>query len=1244
MAITFAHACQALLAGKTLKWNNFNDQKAGSIRLDEPSQRRLFAYLLSQNATRVAQASDELFAGLISAWTEVEHDPATGAAADSAEATTNVWRLHRIEASTFGGLTLYGGMPFNFVIDGENWCLLGQNGSGKTSLASLIVWTLTGKRICEQDGPIDEMGLREPVNNAEGKKIGEWPPLASYPASAADLVKQVEVWGRLTFKNEKGETAIAYRSIASPLSGVSKVDVQIDSRLLAHTQLIDTGILMPARLQRIGFGEKSQSLYEAVKVLTGLDQLADIADGCGNFTHNGRRFLKYGKENGIESFKQRFEEKVAHAKAKASELNFAFQYEVAIDTPNIVKVLKDAAASASIQAGTHLATLKSEIAAAVDTAKPQGRTDVRNAVSTARGVVNQKTNGVSIFAAWDALADAAESQTFSTLPLAIQSARAELEIAIKWHTRQVEDAKFRLKALAAHFFVPPHQHDDSVHCPVCESQLTNTAQKALAGELEQLKKDSTQAERKLEDVCRTLDHSLTALLTPELKRQQDLLGDMNPRDSYRAAVVQRFCSAAPFQDVLTGLATNIEVTANQQYAALPEFLYVGFVAQDEPEAAKALQRRMHALERLVTLVAWWSENGQQFRDAWGTLLGRKQEDGNYPTGSVEAQLAKLEDALHKAAPLDELSKFLLEAATAAGSWGPINSEQRRREAIAQALTPLKDLRALVGAETARAIESLSDRTKTILDRIHHRERLAYEQTALEKKTITVEGSFALGMHIDAAFVANTSWLRAILWAFVLALRDQTIEELGNNPFPLVVLDDPQATFDPRNKVKWAEEIAGLANLPPHDKFGLQLFLTTHERQFYQCMVDHQKLKGEQGLIGGVNKASGVAKIINGGCLERVYNEAAENNDDARAREYIRDVRIYCEDLLKFMLRGEGSQIPSLSLGDLKVELKRLREAHTPPFDRPPFVRLFNTLDGGGGKSMKLINASHHKNDETLGVSAATDVKNFWEETLRTEIHDAFELYDTYESFYGEPRTFPWAKNIVPFPNGFKDHIKGIKLHQTGVAAAAKTAGVAGDGLVTVNEWEAQNPITLPNHGIYQLAAGTLDPVADIGDVLIVSNYAPVHRRNLVIVCVGNALLARRFNGVEAHPEIAVLTGQTVDPTAIAEPVIIAPKATNWRKIVGTIFTSHTLKPPPADPNREIVPLADPILVANLLDGAKLFQVKGRSAEPIALDGQYLITRQITTDLAGVKALDGRLIVAIDDAGTGISSDFAATGR
>lgn len=654
---------------------------------------------------------------------------------------------------------------------------------------------------------------------------------------------------------------------------------------------------------------------------------------------------------------------------------------------------------------------------------------------------------------------------------------------------------------------------------------------------------------------------------------------------------------------------------------------------DEPEAAAAVRATLHELERLVALVEWWSAHRDAFLDAWIHLIGQKQGDDTYPVDSIEGQLQVLEDAVSKADPLDALSKFLLAAAAAAENWAAIQEEQNVREAIAAALEPLKDLRLLVGAETARSIVNLSERIKKILTRIHLKERLVYEKTSLGKKSVHVGGSFEPGMQIDAALVANTSWLRAILWAFILALREETIEGLGANPFPLTVLDDPQVSFDPRNKRKWAETLAQLANTDRAAPKNLQLFLTTHQRQFYQCMVDVEQLDGQQGLIGGVNRTSGVATIVNGGSLQRAWQEASEKNNDARARDYISDVRIYCEDLLKFMLRGEGPNIPDLSLDGLKQELKRLHETHVAPFNRRVFTNLLKTLNGGGGKPMKLINEAHHKDDESIGLAEASDVKAFWEKTLMRQIHDAFAVYDRFESFYGEPRTFPWAKTVIPFPGGFREEVSSIVLQQTGIAAAATTDGRAGDGVVTVKEWETATPITLANHEIYQLAANTLDPVGAIGDLVIVCNHAKINPRNLVVAAYENALLARRYNEMEAHPEIAVLTGQSVDPYALPEPLIIAPEAANLRKIVGTLFAAHRLPTPPLDPNAEIVPLEDANVAQQMLNDARLFEVQGRSAEPIALAGQFLITHGTTTTADKVKALDGRPIVAIDEDGT-----------
>ena len=62
-----------------------------------------------------------------------------------------------------------------------------------------------------------------------------------------------------------------------------------------------------------------------------------------------------------------------------------------------------------------------------------------------------------------------------------------------------------------------------------------------------------------------------------------------------------------------------------------------------------------------------------------------------------------------------------------------------------------------------------------------------------------------------------------------------------------------------------------------------------------------------------------------------------------------------------------------------------------------------------------------------------------------------------------------------------------------------------------------------------------------------------------------------------------------------------------RKVVGTIFAAHVGPPPGLTANREIKSLPDLDFVNKTLNGARLFKVEGRSAEPIALDTQYLIT-------------------------------------
>lgn len=1232
MAMSLTEAVNNLLLGEPLKWAQFESFKAGKAHLEQPAQRRLFRYLLDLSSEKLGSLGDEQFKSLIAAWQNEAYDPAGEATAIDIRDPGGSWRLEKIEASNFGGLTLFGASTFVLLVNGANWCLEGQNGSGKSSLASSILWALTGMRNREQTGPIDERGVREPVHDSSGKEIGKWCPLIAYPDNATALVLTAEAWVRLTFNNEKGDEAVAYRKLTSPPTGEPVIEHNVDVRLRASPQLIETGILMPARLAKTGFGADSQNLYHAVKLLTGLDHLGLVGDAAAELAHGARAFLKWGKNQGLETLAEGFNRGLARAIQIATKLEIDLAEVSRIDTEQISVKLRKVAKGASDKAAENFGVLKAEIAATLDTNKTEDRVKVKSAVDAATAQANLELASVPVFSGWAALKNAAEPAQIATMQVAIETAKNKLAEALAWHERQQKDTRLRLKAIASQYITEPTSPAQVIDCPVCARPLTGETHKHVADELLQIKECASLAERKIGDACLAIGAELRQSLPGALKPISPSLPTMNPAIDYQAMIRSRFIDA-PFAATLVGFTAMVKEIAAKQQGELPQFEFAPrpIETNDEIPNVKSLRDAMHDMQRAAALVEWWGNNQQAFVDAWIVLKGKPDGDGKLHRDSMLGRLEGLTQAIERAEPYDEMAKLLTDAAVVAERWKGINDHQKLRETIAKGLEPLKDLRQLVGSETAQSIAKLSGSIKGILGRIHSPERLAYEQTRLGKKEVNVAGSFEPGMQIDAGLVANTSWLRSILWAFILALRDENLAGRAYNPFPLMVFDDPQLTFDPRNMRSWSAETVKLANLHRLAPNSMQMFLTTHNHQFFQCIAEHDALVGRRGLIGRANKTTGVVTIVNGSHLEAAYDKAMTANDDALARDYIAEVRIYIESLLKFMMRAESPGIADMSLGDLREEMKRLHNMKVPPYTNKTFVDVFNYLGGSNPKVMKLINNLHHKKDETYGIAEAVLVRNEWDTIISPKLHDAFRVFANFEAHRGDPRTFISAPTVIQFPTSQADALRKVSMQETGIAAAAKADGLAGDGLVLMTDLPGDR-ITLNFHDVYQLAANTLDPVAELGDLVIVSHKAKVSPKNLVVAAFGARLLARRYNLPEDHPSAAVLTGQSVDPYNIPEPVIIPRAEVSLRKIVGTLFVSRILPPPKPDEDSEVCQVNDFPSVAKLIDGAKLFEVKGRSAEPIAIEGQLIITREAKIDAANLKRLDNCMVVAIDDSG------------
>ena len=190
---------------------------------------------------------------------------------------------------------------------------------------------------------------------------------------------------------------------------------------------------------------------------------------------------------------------------------------------------------------------------------------MRSAVATARGIVDQSPGAIPFFAACAALAKAIADPALAGSRGAAEEIRTKLNSAQSRHARQNADRKFRLKALAARFFVPPHQHSGVARCPLCRARLSTPEQQALAAELAGLRKDALEAGRKLEDVCRALETDLLRRLPEHLRRHWDVLSAMEPGTGYADAMRERFCEAGQFRRILPGLVESTRIRVRERF-------------------------------------------------------------------------------------------------------------------------------------------------------------------------------------------------------------------------------------------------------------------------------------------------------------------------------------------------------------------------------------------------------------------------------------------------------------------------------------------------------------------------------------------------------------------------------------------------------------------------------------------------------------------------------------------------------
>lgn len=209
-------------------------------------------------------------------------------------------------------------------------------------------------------------------------------------------------------------------------------------------------------------------------------------------------------------------------------------------------------------------------------------------------------------------------------------------------------------------------------------------------------------------------------------------------------------------------------------------------------------------------------------------------------------------------------------------------------------------------------------------------------------------------------------------------------------------------------------------------------------------------------------------------------------------------------------------------------------------------------------------------------------------------------------------------------------MRNIPLQIFGRAAALSNGRVA-DGLIDLDEFAstATTKVVLGCHFAYRLTARTLEPVARPGDILLIKEPGEPSAKSLVVALNDDRILARRFQVAENHSDVAVLSADAIDPRQIMPPVIAHKATFMLHKIVGVLYEDAAwTHPGPSE--SEICECGGEAVLARLTTNALgLVEVDGHSAEPYALNGQYIIIRKEITTEEALKTLDGKPIIAGD---------------
>lgn len=1219
-------------------------------------------------ATSRGRLDDELFSTLETIWSgelSPEHDEGSEDDEIAASADSSTWLLRNVEALGFGGLNgAASTKPFVVEFGSSDTCVYGGNATGKTSLISAIVWAMTGHRLSDASGLSDNANAPHPIFDTDDptRQIGSWPPIAAYPSVANFATVKPVVSVKLTFaKLASTEEATITRTWNADADGYTTV--KWDERLSSLRNCLDVALEMPLRISHLRLGESSR-LSDAVATLAGLDVIKDVGHLSTWLVRKNAPFLNTPKKNEHDAQETHAVSLLEKAAKSSLDLDERIKpYKLLTEwLGNIEKFgedLKKIAEELTQTAGDDLAALKDYVAKSINLDTADGQRVAATAVAAAVNTYTSDHLNDSFAEKCPLLSKLAaiardSGKITADIEATIAHAKDKLSNAVRLHRSKLLDKKLALKAAAIETHRRQHGDVPMTECILCGRAFDSDGLRALGSEIERLAADSRLLLESLETTCGEIATTLEGVVVTETQLKLEEFATLEPVNALRQELRNFLIRSHSFSVQLPIFGrlfdkhfSDKSLGSIKAVAAIPERLTAsneGLPSHDRLVLSR-VEVAIDNASRAVAIANWATTEVGKLRSVYKHLFGEKAEAAPADTETIRGMCKTLSRAINDAKPAQSAAYEINEASKAGTAWLKGEKIRRLREEIASSIEQLGQLPRYVEAEIGTQIETLSTQIAATVHRFHLSAALEFKRARLERaprqrtgfvkaratpKKLAggVSGADSkVGYEIDPVLIANTSWMRALLWAFIFSLRQERAKPAGSLSLPLMLMDDPQTTFDLEHRCAWIDYM--MSDLAA-DRISpkAQTILTTHDQAFVQqihlqapqCDVRHivaPPSEEEPAFVDGTNAVD----------IFWARAEASKKNKDAS--HAIAQLRTYLEGMARSIfppaLGGTAT-----SLGQLMDQLQGKVNGGDFPYGSAEFPALLRRWSEPSKKPYReALNDTHHTNEALYDYSFGKALFAWFSNALRGPFQKAFDYIRLLrEAGWRTPHS-----GVSVVSRAADDIAIGLSMPLPAnlnqvigrVAAEAEGRQIAGQpGLRFVIEKQV-----LPDLGKLNalvLTAATLEPAAQIGDVLLLSPTLPPTENSLVVCHANGAWRCRRFGSLGSSAHHAVLVANSVNPREIRQPLLVEKTPSNLRKVVGIVYRDNW--PVPLASEDEVVELTDTSALAKLLSGSiGTILVVGNSAEPVALEGQYLVSAPEVTTFRGLREHDGRPIVA-----------------